>query len=127
MTIYLFIYIHCTTCLWFYLVSIDQTWMPIKDTMVGYTDVWMRPPMYQSFMSMYYMVIVVGGNETGPSNVMLKFMSTANILIGNLYLAKIMGSMADYVTVISRRDNKFEEKLDVANTIMDEIKVSNVT
>ena len=83
--------------------------------------------MYQYFMSMYYMVIVVGGNETGPSNVMLKFMSTANILIGNLYLAKIMGSMADYVTVISRRDNKFEEKLGVANTIMDEIKVSNVT
>ena len=76
---------------------------------------------------MYYMVLVVGGNETAPSNVMLKYFSAAAITIGNIYMANIMGSMANYVSVISRRDTQFENKLDVANTIMHGINVSSET
>jgi hypothetical protein len=75
-------------------------------------------------MTMYYMVLVVGGNETAPSNVILKFYSAAAIFIGNIYMANIMGSMANYVMVISRRDDAFEEKLDVANSIMSGINIS---
>lgn len=73
------------------------------------------------------MVLVVGGNETAPSNVMLKYYSAAAITIGNIYMANIMGSMANYVSVISRRDTQFENKLDVANTIMHGINVSSDT
>jgi hypothetical protein len=76
---------------------------------------------------MYYMVLVVGGNETAPSNVTLKFFSAAAIFIGNIYMANIMGSMADYLTVIDRRDDAFEEKLDVANSIMSGINISSKT
>jgi len=56
---------------------------------------------------MYYMFISMGGNETGPSNEMLKLVATASIIGGNLYLANVMGSMADYVQVINKRDNLF--------------------
>lgn len=78
-------------------------------------------------MSMYYMVLVVGGNETAPSNVALKFYSAAAIFIGNIYMANIMGSMANYVAIISRRDDVFLEKLDIANSIMSGINISTVT
>jgi hypothetical protein len=73
------------------------------------------------------MVLVVGGNETAPSNVILKFYSAAAIFIGNIYMANIMGSMANYVLIISRRDDAFEEKLDVANSIMSGINISSKT
>lgn len=76
---------------------------------------------------MYYMVLVVGGNETYGPNKLLKYFSAGAILVGNLYMAQIMGSMANYVSVISRRDNNFQEKLDVANTIMHEINLSSKT
>ena len=76
---------------------------------------------------MYYMVLVVGGNETAPSNVTLKFYSAAAIFIGNIYMANIMGSMANYVMIISRRDDVFEEQLDIANSIMTGINISNKT
>ena len=56
---------------------------------------------------MYYMVLVVGGNETAPSNVNLKYFSAMAILIGNLYIANITGSMKNYITIIQRRDNQF--------------------
>lgn len=56
---------------------------------------------------MYYMFISMGGNETGPSNDMLKLVATASIIGGNLYFASVMGSLADYVQVINKRDNLF--------------------
>ena len=78
-------------------------------------------------MSMYYMVLVVGGNETAPSNVSLKFYSAAAIFVGNIYMANIMGSMANYVAIISRRDDVFLEKLDIANSIMSGINICSDT
>jgi|LauGreDrversion4_2_1035121.scaffolds.fasta_scaffold112305_3 hypothetical protein len=107
MTIYLFVYINITTCLWYYLISIEKTWLPFKDTGLIHDDYWECSTAYKYFYSMYYMVIVMGGNETGPSNVMLKLWTTANIVVGNLYMANVMGSMADLVQVIARRDIMF--------------------
>lgn len=40
MTIYLFVYIHIVTCLWYYLIDIEKTWLPFKDTNIGFTDFW---------------------------------------------------------------------------------------
>jgi hypothetical protein len=89
------------------LISIEKTWLPFKDTGLIHDDYWECSTAYKYFYSMYYMVIVMGGNETGPSNVMLKLWTTANIVVGNLDMANVMGSMADLVQVIARRDIMF--------------------
>jgi hypothetical protein len=73
------------------------------------------------------MVLVIGGNETVPSTIGLKFFSAGAIFLGNLYIANIMGSMANLVSVIQRRDNTFDYKLDVANSIMSGIHISGAT
>lgn len=54
-------------------------------------------------MSMYYMILAIGGNETAPSSMMLKFYSAAAILIGTLGFTGILSSIVDYISVISRR------------------------
>lgn len=46
MTIYLFVYVHCTTCLFFYLMSLDETWMPMKDYPLNSTDIFSRDQAY---------------------------------------------------------------------------------
>lgn len=127
MFIYLLCYVHCTTCIFFYLVSLDKSWIPIKDASYLKTDLWFVDLVSQYFISLYYMVLVLGGNETAPSNITLKLYSAATILFGNIYMANIMGSMANYVSVISRRDNAFETKLDIANSIMQGINISSST
>ena len=38
MTIYLFIYVHCATCLFFYIMSLDKSWVPLKDFPLRSTD-----------------------------------------------------------------------------------------
>jgi len=42
MTSYLLIYIHCTTCMYFFLMSMDKSWVPIKDTIYKKTDLYVR-------------------------------------------------------------------------------------
>ncbi len=73
------------------------------------------------------MVLVIGGNETVPTTVGLKLFSAAAIFVGNLYIANIMGSMANLVKIIQRRDNAFDYKLDIANSIMSGINISGST
>jgi len=46
------------------------------------------------------MVLVIGGNETAPSSAGLRIFSALMIFFGNLYIANIMGSMANYASVI---------------------------
>jgi hypothetical protein len=40
MFIYLICYVHCTTCLFFYLISIDKTWIPLREAAYLKTDLW---------------------------------------------------------------------------------------
>jgi hypothetical protein len=124
MSVYFIIYIHCSSCLFFYIISLDKSWVPLIDLSAGKTNLWVSNQVYQYFMSLYYMVLVIGGNETVPSTIGLKFFSAAAIFLGNLYIANIMGSMANYVSVIQRRDNSFDYKLDIANSIMSGIHIS---
>lgn len=39
---YLLIYVHLTTCIFFYIASLDKSWVPIKDTPMKKTDLWVR-------------------------------------------------------------------------------------
>lgn len=78
-------------------------------------------------MCMYYSVLLVGGNELSPSNNVEKFYGAFIMLIGNLVNANIFGEMAVLTQVITRRSTEFQEKLDIANTIMQNIQITHAT
>ena len=71
-TFILFVYIHLTACIWFYIVDIKQTWIPPFD-FIDYTqsDLFSKEtPVNQKYwVSVYYCTLVLGGNELGPSQV----------------------------------------------------------
>jgi len=49
------------------------------------------------------------------------------MLVGNLIIANIIGEMAVLMQVITRRSSAFHEKLDIANTIMHNIRITRFT
>jgi len=69
LTFYLFLYIHCIACLWWYIIDFKETWVPP----VNYIDVDVKifnedaTITYQYAVSMYYAVLILGGNELGPT------------------------------------------------------------
>ena len=46
------------------------------------------------------------------------------MLVGNLIIANIVGEMAVLMQVITRRSSAFNERLDIANTIMQNIHIT---
>ena len=113
--------------MWWYIIDLDQKWVPPKDAPNGMTDLFERDVPYQYFMSMYYSVLVVGGNELAPANKYQKIYAAIIILVGNLINANIFGEMAVLMQVITRRSTEFQEKLDIANTIMHNIQITKGT
>ncbi|CDW81634.1 UNKNOWN [Stylonychia lemnae] len=125
--LYLLMYVHCTTCLWWYIVTFDNSWVPPKDIYLGKTDLYEKPVSFQYFMCMYYAIMIVGSNELFPATTFQKFYLAIMMLVGNLIIANIIGEMAVLMQVITRRSSAFHEKLDIANTIMYNINITSHT
>jgi hypothetical protein len=72
-TFVLFVYIHLTACIWYYIIQQNKTWYPPFD-FINYTASQMWTGEYTNFtkwlICIYYCVLVLGGNELGPSNSM---------------------------------------------------------
>jgi len=47
------------------------------------------------------------------------------MLVGNLIIANIVGEMAVLMQIITRRSAAFQEKLDIANAIMNNINLTD--
>jgi hypothetical protein len=67
---YLLIFIHCTTCLWWYIVTTDNAWIPPKDIYLSETDLYEKSVPFKYFMCMYYSVMIVGSNELFPTSIL---------------------------------------------------------
>ncbi len=46
------------------------------------------------------------------------------MLVGMLIIANVVGEMAVLMTIITRRSSAFQEKLDIGNTIMQNISIT---
>ncbi len=62
--------------------------------------------------------MIVGSNELFPTSILQKVYLTLMMIIGNLIIAIIVGEMSVYMSIITKRSSAFQEKLDIANTIM---------
>lgn len=73
---------------------------------------------YQYWASIYNSILMLAGNELGPrTNMELIFVSIM-LLAGSLIFANIFGEMAVLVQVMTKRQVKFQEQVDTANTAM---------
>jgi type III secretory pathway component EscS len=113
--------------LWWYIVIQDKEWIPPKDIYVAKTDLYEQPVEFQYFMCMYYSIMIVGSNELFPTSTIQKIYLALMMLVGNLIIANIVGEMAVLMQIITRRSAAFQEKLDIANTIMKNIHITTNT
>jgi len=124
---YLLIFFHGTACMWWYIVTFDDKWIPPKDMYLAHTDLYERPFVFQYFICFYYAIMIVGSNELNPTSVLQKWYLALMMLIGNLILANIVGEMFLLMSVITRRSSAFFDKLDVANYLMHTIHITEST
>jgi len=90
---FIVLYIHCSGCAWWSIVIIDKTWTAPCD--LGTThDIYSEPLLRQYFISIYYSVLLMTGNDSFPvGDLQVLFVVVANTL-GAIINANILGNMA---------------------------------
>ena len=81
--------------------------------------------LYLWTISIYYSVLILGGNEMQPSQVSDMVVSIALNIIGLMMLNYIAGEIAGNVSVLLALSLAYQDEIDVINTAMKNRKLSN--
>lgn len=115
---FLILYLHCVCCLWFYIVSHDESWIPPLDQMYENTELYERQPLYQYFISLYYSVLMLAGNDLAPTGYVQVIFATIFVLAASIINANIFGNIAVILQQINRKQSSFHEKVEMATSTM---------
>lgn len=121
LTFYLYLVIHVLGCIWFYIVRQNKEWLPPYDFIVlpaGNTELYTETINYQYWSSIYNAIIMLASNELGPRTQFEYFFVSVMMISGALINANIFGEMAVLVQVMTKKQVKFQEQVDTANTAM---------
>lgn len=91
---YLILYLHCVSCMWFFIVDKDETWIPPLDEFAASSDLYGKSPFDQYMIAIYYSVLMLAGNDMLPRGNLQIVASTIFILIASIINANIFGNLA---------------------------------
>ena len=69
LTFYLFLYIHIIACLWWYIIEFEDSWIPPLNYIDSKVEIFLpgASTEFRYGTAMYYAVLILGGNELGPT------------------------------------------------------------
>lgn len=109
--------------MWFYIVQLDEKWIPPLDYVFVETDLFEKGPWYQYSLSMYHAVLMLGGNDVGPRGTFQIIFVLSTLILGAIINANIFGNMAVLISSYNRRASAFQEKLETAHETMKNLKI----
>ena len=115
---YLIMYIHCVGCLWYYIVSQDQTWIPAIDSTDDPSEFYDSESFYKYAVSVYQALLVLTGNDITPKGLFQVIVVSVMLFAGSIINANIFGNLAVLLQQLNRKSNEFQEKVDNANSAM---------
>ena len=107
--IFIILYLHIIGCIWFLIVSRDEEWVPITDSILSETDIYDTGVTKQYWMSFYHSLFYLVGIEMGVSNKTQYIVSAVAYLVGAMVTAVIFGDLAVIVDSMNRKSTKFNE------------------
>ena len=119
--IYLALYLHILGCVFWFLVHIEQSWMPPLDYVWVKTDIYERSIYFQYLSSLYHSVLMLTGNDMGPRTVYEYIFLILAVTGGAIVNALLFGELAVIISTLNLRQSRFNEKLEGAQTAMKNI------
>jgi hypothetical protein len=88
------------------------------------TTVFQEEDISQYYTCFYHAIQLLCGGEAGPRTKLELFMIIIMLVAGAIITANIFGTMAVLLTDLYKRSTRFQEKLDLANTSMKNMKLN---
>lgn len=120
---FLLLLVHWIGCIWYMLVSAEDSWVPPKDLDSGITNFYRINSFRQYTVVFYYAILLIVGNESAPKTTEQTIFSSLVVIMGAIVTAFIFGNMAALMATINKKDSHFQEQLDFVTTTMRSIKL----
>jgi hypothetical protein len=114
----LFIFLHVLGCIWFWIATVEELWVPPLDFIYYKTEIYSQTTSMKYWYAIYNAVLLLGGNEMGPRTDLELFFINMSLILCAIINANIFGEMAVLVQSQGRKSQMFQEQVDNANTAM---------
>jgi hypothetical protein len=104
---FLSIYLHCLACLWFFVVRINENWIPPSDFTAGKTDIYGETWYHQYALALYHSCLTFTGIDIGPETNFQTFFLTVVIVAGEMINALIFAEMAVILSGANREHTMY--------------------
>lgn len=117
-----FMYIHILGCLWYFVVSEDELWIPNTDFIwFGNTQIydyysrpWSRSYIYSVFIAFYLLNV----SEVCPKTQTEFTVAIMVMVVSSIANGIIIGNMALYMVELNKKNADFQRKMDTVGTAM---------
>lgn len=132
----LFIYVHITGCCFYWVIKSNPkaNWIPPFDYNDGSKSVFYTQPggepqtwTYQYGVCLYYMMLVIGGNEMGPSDVNELVFIAAMSSFGLIIKVILFGELSVLMSSLASSDANQQKVIDTANIAMANMELQQKT
>lgn len=96
MILYLLVYLHCYTCLWWIIVKESRSWIPCYFLSLGeesFYEIYEKPIVSQYLISLNYAVFTSLGSDILPMDSMQTIVAAFGIFMGAVINANIFGEL----------------------------------
>jgi hypothetical protein len=103
LVLYLLLWVHFTACIWWIVVSVESTWVPVPDFFTGESDVFNQDVWTQYFTCFYHAVWLLVGGEIGARNTTEAAVGSIIIITGALLNAIMFGEISVLMSSLNRK------------------------
>jgi hypothetical protein len=119
----LFLMMHGVGCFWHKITDIEDQWIiPLDFVHAGvYPQIYHyynRNDDYKYIVSLYTSLMFLGGNEMGPRTDLEMIVCPIILIVLAIFNAWLFGDMAVLSEMSGRKQAKFQQQIDIANTAM---------
>lgn len=125
----MFIYIHLMACIWYKVVSFEEKWIPNMDF------IWFGTPQVYDFyyaegirtylISLYIGFYLFGVGEVCPREQIEITVAIPILILSSIVNGLIIGNMALYIQELNKKNTEFQKTMDLVNTSMKSLNLSN--
>ena len=108
MLLLLILFIHVNACAWFYVVSIEEKWVPNQDFVYYETELYGTSTSNKYWVSVYQAVLIFYVAELAPSTDTELLYATIVMLISSIITANIFGVITILLFNLNEPEARFE-------------------
>jgi hypothetical protein len=124
----MFLYIHMTGCIWNFIVSLEELWIPNMDFIWFGTpqiyDYYYAPTEKRLLICLYIGFYLFGVGEVCPRTQGEIMIAVPILILSSIVNGLIIGNMALYISELKKKRADFQNKMDTVNTAINNLNLT---